>query len=251
VSPRPQFALFGLFILAAVPVCVLADPAPAAVSAFNAYVNTVESRLAEQHHAQTTFLTPLASASETETRLRRGDLIIDKLSPSTPPVMPGAMLHHWRGTAFVAGATAADFLRVTRNFSAYPKFFAPQILQAKVIAQQGDRLQASMRVRQHHIITVVYDIASDIAYGRLDLQHQFSIAHSTKISEIDAPGAAKEHALSSNEEHGYLWRLNTYWSFEQRDGGLYMQIESVSLSRSIPTALAWVIGPFVESVPRE
>ena len=48
-----------------------------------------------------------------------------------------------------------------------------------------------------------------------------------------------------------MWRLNTYWSYEERDGGLYLQIESVSLSRSIPTGLGWAIGPFVESVPRE
>jgi hypothetical protein len=101
------------------------------------------------------------------------------------------MLHHWRGTAFVPGATAADFLRVTRNFGAYPQYFTPQVLQAKVLAQQDDRPQASMRVRQHHIVTVVFDIASDIAYGRLDTQHQYSIAHSTKISEIEAPGTAR------------------------------------------------------------
>jgi len=57
--------------------------------------------------------------------------------------------------------------------------------------------------------------------------------------------------LSAAEEHGFLWRLNTYWSYEERDGGLYMQIESVSLTRSIPTGLGWAVGPFVESVPRD
>jgi len=36
--------------------------------------------------------------------------------------------------------------------------------------------------------------------------------------------------LSGAEEHGFLWRLNTYWSYEERDGGLTMQIESVSLT---------------------
>ena len=54
-----------------------------------------------------------------------------------------------------------------------------------------------------------------------------------------------------SEEHGFLWRLNTYWSYEERDGGLYMQVESVSLTRAIPTGLGWAVGPFVESVPRE
>jgi hypothetical protein len=251
VIHRHRLALLGLFILAVVPISVSADPSPPAVSAFDSYASTVESRLAQQHRAQNTFLVPTASAPQSEARLRRGELIVDNLTPFPPHDSSGAMLHHWRGTAFVPGATAADFLRVTQDFNAYPKYFAPQILHAKVIAQQADRLQASMRVRQHHLVTVVFDITAEIAYGRLDLQHQYSIAHSTKISEIDAPGTAREHALSSGEEHGYLWRLNTYWSFEERDGGLYMQIESVSLTRSVPPGLGWVIGPFVESVPRD
>jgi hypothetical protein len=108
-----------------------------------------------------------------------------------------------------------------------------------------------MRVRQQHVITVVMDTAYDIAFGRLDAQHGYSISRSTRISEIDAPGTRTERALSSKEEHGFLWRLNTYWSYEERDGGLYMQIESVSLTRSIPNGLGWAVAPFVKSVPRE
>jgi hypothetical protein len=32
---------------------------------------------------------------------------------------------------------------------------------------------------------------------------------------------------------------------------LYMQVESISLTRSIPTGLGWAVRPYVESVPRE
>ena len=98
---------------------------------------------------------------------------------------------------------------------------------------------------------VVMDTAYDVTFARLDAQHGYSISRSTQISEIDAAGTASERVLSSSQEHGFLWRLNTYWSYQQRDGGLYMQIESVSLTRSIPTGLGWLIGSFVESVPRE
>jgi hypothetical protein len=138
-----------------------------------------------------------------------------------------------------------------RDYCAYPRYFSPQVMQARVLTQQGDRYQAWMRVRQRHIITVVMDTTYDIAFGRLDAQHGYSISRSTQVSEIDSPGTSSERALNSKQEHGFLWRLNTYWSYEERDGGLYMQIESVSLTRSIPTGLGWAIRPFVESVPRE
>ena len=95
------------------------------------------------------------------------------------------------------------------------------------------------------------DITYDVVLARLDKQHGYSASRSTQITEIADAGSADEHAMSSSEQHGFMWRLNAYWSYEERDGGLYMQIESVSLARSIPTGVAWAVKPFVESVPRE
>jgi hypothetical protein len=95
------------------------------------------------------------------------------------------------------------------------------------------------------------DTTFGISFGRLDARHGYSLSRSTKIAEIESPGSSKEHAMDPKQDDGFLWRLNTYWSYEERDGGLYMQIETVSLSRSIPDGLGWAIKPFVESVPRE
>jgi hypothetical protein len=181
--------------------------------------------------------------------------MVEKLTPSGGFDLPGAMLHHWRGTAFVAGASAADFERLMRDFDAYPRRFSPQVVRAKVLGreggQQGDHVQADLRVRQRHVITVVMDTEYDIVFGRLDARHGYSISRSTRIAEIEAAGTSAERALSSSQEHGFLWRQNTYWSYEERNGGLLIQIESVSLTRAVPTGLGWAIGPFVESVPRE
>jgi hypothetical protein len=256
MQPQPHdsrrfLGLCGLLILLAAPACAAAEPARAAVAAFNSYVGTVESRLGEQHRRQNGFLAAATSSPQNEQRLRQGELIVEKLTPATGADLPGAMLHHWRGTAFAPGAKAADFERLMKDFNAYSQQFSPQVLQAKVLSQQGDHLQAVMRVRQRHVITVVMDTTYDITFSRLDARHGYSISRSTRIAEIDSPGTVNERMLNSNEEHGFLWRLNTYWSYEERDGGLYMQIESVSLTRSIPLGLGWAIGPFVESVPRE
>lgn len=243
-------AVCGLLILAVV-APASAEPAPAAVSAFDSYILTVEARLARQHGVQNGFLAGALSEPATDARPRWGELIVEKLTPSTGADLPGAMLHHWRGTAFARGVTAADFERLMRDFNSYPRNFSPQVLRAKVLIQDGDHVQASMRVRQRHVITVVMDTDYDISFGRLDASHGYSTSRSTRIAEIDAAGTSGERVLSSSQEHGFLWRLNTYWSYEERNGGLYMQIESVSLTRSIPRGLGWAVGPFVESVPRE
>ena len=241
-----SWAAAGLLLLLAAPAWIAAQPMPAATAAFNSYVERVEARLDAQHRSASGFLAPVDFA-----RLRRGELIIDQLTSGAGTELPGALLHDWRGTAFVAGGKAADFERLMKNFNAYPKVYTPQVLTARILLHDGDHFQTTMRVRQKHVLTVVMDTTYDIGFGRLDAQRGSSITRSTKITEIDAPGTARERALGPGEEHGFLWRMNTYWSYEERDGGLYIQIESVSLSRSIPIGLGWAIGPFIESVPRE
>jgi hypothetical protein len=243
--------LCGLLLFLVAPVRADGSAPPAAVSAFNDYVRAVESRLARQHRSKDGFLALASPTQEVETRLRQGKLIVEPITPSGGAALSGALLHHWRGTAFAPGATPADFERLMRNFDAYPEHFGPEVVQAKTLPLHNGQLQAWLRVRQQHVITVVMDSTYDVSFGQLDAHHGYSISQSTRIAEIDSPGTSKEHALSSEAEHGFLWRLNTYWSYEQRDGGLYMQIESVSLTRSIPTGLGWAVRPFIESVPRE
>jgi hypothetical protein len=246
---RKTFAICGLTLFLSTPRLLIAGPTPAAVSAFNSYTKAVESRLTQQHRSTNTFLAPLNPETE-NTRLIKGELIIEKLTPTTTD-LSGALLHHWRGTAFAPGAKASDFEQLMRDFDSYPQHFAPQVLQAKVSTQDGDRMQASMRVRQKHVLTVVMDTNYDITFGHLDTRHGYSTSRSTHIAEIDSPGTSDEHTLSTNQEHGFLWRLNTYWTYEERDGGLYLQIEAVSLTRSIPNGVGWAIRPYVDSIPRE
>jgi len=235
---------------------VAAEPAPAAVAAFNSYIGAVETRLAEQHRSADNFLAPENSA-----QLRQGELVVEEMTPASGKDLPGALLHHWRGTAFIAGANASDFERTMKDFGSYPRFFSPQVVRVRVLARDGDHFDVTMRVRQKHIITVVMDTAYDVTFGRggsaegnfggLGAQCGYSISRSTHIAEIDSPGSAHERALGPNEAHGFLWRQNIYWSYEEQDGGLFVQIESVTLTRSIPVGLGWAIEPFVESVPRE
>ncbi|MGD0347853.1 MAG: hypothetical protein ABSA85_13920 [Terracidiphilus sp.] len=236
----------GLLLLLATPAWVAAQPTPAATAAFDSYVARVETQLDLRHRSAGNFLGPVDFA-----RLHSGELTIDQLTTGAGMELPGALLHDWRGAAFITGGKAADFERLMKDFNTYPKIYSPQVLTARVLEHDGDHFQETMRVRQKHVLTVVMDTTYDITFGRLDAQHGYSISRSTQVTEIDSPGTAHERALGPGEEHGFLWRMNTYWSYEERDSGLYIEIESVSLSRSIPTGLGWAIGPFIEGVPSD
>jgi hypothetical protein len=90
-----------------------------------------------------------------------------------------------------------------------------------------------------------------VHYQRLDATRVASRSVSTRVQEVHDAGSPDEKVLPEGEGGGFMWRINSYWRFMERDGGTYVQCESVSLTRDIPTGLGWLIGPFVESIPRE
>jgi hypothetical protein len=252
---RVRVAVVLFAVLAAATAASAEEPTAAATAGFNTYIAALESRIDRQHRSQDGFIDSVLSDPDNRAKLQRGEPIVERIRPSGGPALPGATLYHWRGTAFVPGVKVADYERLMENFADFPKNFAPEIVRAKVFSRknQGGRtfIKASFRVKERHIITVVMDIDYDVVLARLDAQHGYSASRSTRVTEIADAETNNEHAMSGSDQHGFLWRLNSYWSYEERDGGLYMQIESVSLARSIPAELDWAINPFVETVPRE
>ena len=89
-----------------------AEAPPKALDAFDLYTARLEARLAQEHRSAPTFL----AAGYKDDRLQRGEVVIEKLTLDKGEV-PGGLLHDWRGTAFVQGATAADFERLMKNIS--------------------------------------------------------------------------------------------------------------------------------------
>ncbi|MGB6974820.1 MAG: hypothetical protein WBD67_09080 [Terracidiphilus sp.] len=238
----------SLAVLTALPILVspgvvATQPSPAATAAYDTSIRSLESRLAQQHLSQREFLASLAPGSSRDRELRRGALLLEDLTPAAPN-LPGAMLHHWRATTFVPGATATGFDRLLRDFSAYPHIFAPQVERIAILSGSGDRYQIEMRLRQHHMLTVILELTCTVSFRRLDARRGSSVSACIVRSQSSQSG-------ESSADQGFLWRMNTYWSYEQRNGGLYLQLESVSLSRSIPFGLAWAVRPYVESIPRD
>jgi hypothetical protein len=224
------------------------------IQAFDRYVRLTEARL----NGAGSFLwidgLPDARRREALDVVRRKQLSIER--PETKDNgreidVPGGMIHHWLGTAFVPGASINEALTLLQSYDAHQRIYAPTVAASKLRSRDGDRFAFFLRFVMKKVITVVVNSEHEAVFRRPAADRAEGWIRSTRIAEVEDAGTLNEREKPVGNDGGYLWRLNTYWRLLARDGGLYIHCESVSLSRGIPLGLGWVVGPFVTSIPRE
>ena len=125
------------------------------------------------------------------------------------------------------------------------------MLSSKLLARDGDRVRVYMKLRRDSVITVTYNTEHDVQYRKLSETRASSRSVATKIAEVDEAGTPKEREKPAGNDHGFLWRLNAYWRYEQVNGGVLIECESVSLSRSVPVLLRPFVTGTVERIARD
>jgi len=222
--------------------------------AFDHYITTAEARIIKAREKSGSFLKidALTAAQRTQmfARLRQGEIVIEKQG-ETPSEITGGLIHDWVGTVLIPKVTVAQVLALIQDYDHSTRHYSPDVVQSRLVSHQGDDFHVFMRLRKKKVVTVVLDTEYSVHYGRLDDAHQYSFSRSTRVSEIADPGTPNERALAPGHDHGFMWRLDSYWAFEQVEDGVLIECEAISLTRDIPTGLAWMIGPFVNSIPRE
>jgi hypothetical protein len=161
------------------------------------------------------------------------------------------LIHHWEAIAFIKGAKVDDVLRVLENYDRHSEYYKPDVERSKTLQHNGNHYLVFLRFRRHKVITVVLNTTHDVNYFRDSPQRAHSRSSAIKISEVDNAGKSDEKEESAGDDGGFLWRMETWWRLEERDGGVYIQSEVVSLTRDIPTGVGWMIGSFVNGIPRE
>ena len=246
-------AVFNVGMLVCVAQLTFAQ-SPKTVDAFDHYIAAAERRVTEARGKSQTFLqSDTLSAGQRDdmmARLRQGEVVIEKQG-ETPSEIPGGLIHDWVGTVLLPKVTVARVLALVQDYDHLTRYYSPDVMRSRLISRKGDDFQVFMRLRKHKVITVVLDTEYAVHYGRLDATHQYSFSRSTRVSETEDPGTLNEKAVPAGKDHGFMWRLNSYWAFEQVDDGVLVECEAVSLTRDIPTGVAWMIGPFVNTIPRE
>ena len=227
---------------------------PQTTEAFDKYVEKAETRIRQASGKSASFLTidvlPPTQQNEAIARLRQGEIAIEKQG-GTLLQIPGGLIHDWVGTIFIPKATIEHVLTLVQDYDHSAQYYSPDVLQSRLLSHHGDDFHVFLRLRKQKVVTVVLDTEYDVHYGHLDTAHQYSFSRSTRISEVADPGSTSEHALPAGHDHGFMWRLNSYWAFEQDGDGVLVECEAISLTRDIPAGLGWMIGPFVNSIPRE
>ena len=196
--------------------CSSARMSAPAQRAFDTYAAAVEQRLALQHADPDTYLAslnlPASDRAELERQLRAGALHLEPVNGGTRPVS-GGLLHHWRGVAFVPGGRASDMLALLRDYNRLSSYYAPEVESSRLISDSGGISTVAMRFKKQVVVSIVLDAEYAVQAGLTGNGAGYSISRSTHIWEIDNPGTAHERRMTEGDDDGFLWRLNTYWSF--------------------------------------
>ncbi len=223
------------------------------VEAFDRYVQQAEGRMVEEVHAGQPFfwvdVLPEAERTASYSRLRNGEVLVQKIAAGDD--LPGGLVHDWVAAAFVPGATMAHTMRQLQDYNNDSRVYAPEVIRSKLLQRDDGHFVVFLRLKKKSFVTVVLDVTNDVHYFELDPQRAYSQSRSTRIVEIRDPDTPNEREGEVGDDHGYLWRLYTYWRFWEKDGGTYVQCRAIALTRGIPFGLGWLVKPFVTKIPKE
>ena len=220
------------------------------LAAWDRYVETMDARLSKAS-ASGPFLGIDEDPKQLQ-RLRGGDPIVWQIKNQSTQAVPEGMIHHWAGAVFVPNATLADALAAVRDYAQYPNWFGPTVHRANLLNQTGDEDRfALIYVRKVLFVTAVLETESITRFSSLSATRLYSVTRSSRIQDVHDYGKPGESRTLSDVGNGYLWRAYSVSRYEQRDSGLYIEQETIGLSRDIPTAIRWLVEPAIRGLSRD
>jgi hypothetical protein len=256
-----RFRIPAIILLCTAAWCHLARAAELkqkTTTAFDHYVAATEARFASELRPDGPFLYIDSMNADAKRQaydqLKNGEILVQKLetkAPGVSPDVPDGMVHHWVGLIFIPGVTLAKTLPIVKDYDRRAELYKPDVSASRTLAHHGDDFKMFLRLHQKRFTTVDFNTTYDVHWGSVDSTKVYSNSISTRIAEVKDPNKPDGEELPVGAGHGYLWRLNTYWRFEEKDGGVYLQCEAISLTRDMPTGLGWLLKPLVTAIPKQ
>lgn len=245
---RPELAI--LLLLLAPALSNGMDLNSKTVEAWDAYILAARMCMEKRASGQIPFLW----ADEEQGRAQQvlaGEILVEPADGDGPHPVPRGLIHDWVGAVFIPKARLDEALGVLADYERYKDFYKPMVAESRLLAKTpGHEKVSVLMVQKAYSVTAAVETDNDVDIARLDGHRAYSLSNSVRVQEIADYGQPSEHVLPEDHGPGYVWRTFTITRVEQRDDGVYVEIELMDLSRSIPLAIRWLIQPLAERLSR-
>jgi hypothetical protein len=254
--PRLKIAFAILVFLAVPAVSRASELKQETLSAWEDYLRTANLRMQRNlrssgiRDAGNPFLW-IEEQPDRSRRVRQGEILVAPVGEAGPQKVPDGLIHDWIGAIFIANVGINEVFAVVQDFNRYKDFYKPAVIESKLLRHTGDEYEFSVLGQKRVLFEkIVLEGQFESHCSDLDATRRYCISSSTRIQEINDYGQPAEHKLPPNEGHGYIWRIYDLTKFEERDGGVYVEVEAIALSRDISASLRWLTKAVMERVSR-
>jgi hypothetical protein len=218
------------------------------LQAWDDYVRYVNTSVDERNAGSRPFLW-VDESPEAQQRVRSGELVVTNRDPRK---VPQGLIHDWRGDMFVPNVSLDQVMGVLDSYDRYSEVYKPLIRKTSVIGRDGDTVKLNvLAVQKAFGVTAAVETEEDVQTMKPASDRVCIRADSVRIDEIADYDRPDEHVFSEARRPGFVWRALIVERLEQRDGGVYVELETISLSRGIPIEVRWLIKPLTDDLPRK
>jgi hypothetical protein len=169
-----------------------------------------------------------------------------------PKKVPSGLIHDWLGVGFIPNVKIEDILKIVRDYDRYKDVYRPGVIDSISHGTDGVKDLFSMRlVNKSAIAKTALDTDCEASYFRVDDRRWYGVSNTTHIQEVDKFGTPQQRTLPEDQGTGLIWKLSSITRLEERDGGVYAELEAIALSRDIPAAFRLFVTPIVRRVSRD
>jgi len=245
-SIRPHNLALSLFLsLIAPSLAAAAELQPETLNAWNRYVDQAKARMNSRLDPRNHFLW-IDEKPERARRVRNGEILVTPMNGTGRTDVPNGLVHDWMGAAFFPNTTIDQVFDTTDEYSCYKEFYTPMVIDSRLLSRDGQESSFTMRwLKKALFVTTVMDADYKAHYVARNEKSRYGFVWSTRIQDVVNYGQPSESKLPPGTGSGFLWRLFSMSRFEQRDGGVYVELEAMALSRTVPSYLTWVVNQLV------
>jgi hypothetical protein len=185
-------------------------------------------------------------------QVRHGEVVVSHVGERAPQSVPHGLIHDWIGAAFIPNVRIEDLFSVVRDYGRYKDFYGPSVVDSKPLSRAGesDERFSMVLLNQSLFLKKALESEYQSSYVKVDAHRWYGVSYSTRVQEIENFGRAGQRKLPPDTGSGLIWRLQSFSRFEERDGGVYVEMEAIALSREIPFSVRWMVEPIVRKVSR-